>query len=82
MQGLFSMGCPESFHIAESRETAQEQNNPVSFLPTTVLNSMLAIPIRRRGKSMSRRVGQNGEVFVKQLRGRDYACPSVKSLGP
>src|SRR5712664_903988 len=62
------MACHDSIHVAEARETIQEQNHPVISLPTsTVLDSVPAIPIRRRGKSMSRRVGQNGEVFVKQL---------------
>jgi integrase len=62
------MACHDFIHIAEARETTQEQNHPVISPPTsTVLNSVPAIPIRRRGKSMSRRVGQNGEVFVKQL---------------
>src|SRR5260370_38940339 len=62
------MACDDFIHVAEARETTQEQSNPVSSLSTgTVLNSVPAIPIRRRGKSMSRRVGQNGEVFVKQL---------------
>src|ERR1700737_1378260 len=62
------MPCRASFHVADAQKTAQDKNNPISALPTgTVLNSVPAIPIRRRGKSMSRRVGQNGEVFVKQL---------------
>ena len=62
------MACRDSFNVADVRNTAPEQNNLISALPTgTVLNSVPAIPIRRRGKSMSRRVGQNGEVFVKQL---------------
>jgi hypothetical protein len=62
------MGCHDSIHVAEERETIQEQNHVVISLPTsTVLDSVAAIPIRRRGKCMSRRVGQNGEVFVKQL---------------
>ena len=62
------MACHDPIHVAEARETTQELNNPVSSLRTsTVLNSVPAIPIRRRGKSMNRRVGQNGEVFVKQL---------------
>src|SRR6266852_2999138 len=62
------MGCGDSIQITEERETAQGQHHPISSLPmSSVLNSVPAIPIRRRGKSMSRRVGQNGEVFVKQL---------------
>ena len=62
------MACHDFIHVAEVRETTQEQDRPVISLPAgTVLNSVPAIPIRRRGKSMSRRVGQNGEVFVKQL---------------
>src|SRR6266404_9309100 len=62
------MPCHDSIRVAEALETTQEQDNSVSSLRTsTVLNSVPAIPIRRRGKSMSRRVGQNGEVFVKQL---------------
>src|SRR5258706_14562652 len=62
------MACHDSIHVAETRETTQERNHPAISLPrSTVLNSVPAIPIRRRGKSMSRRVGQNGEVFVKQL---------------
>src|SRR5713226_7932046 len=62
------MARSDSIHIAEVWGTAQGQNSPVSSLCTsTVLNSVPAIPIRRRGKCMNRRVGQNGEVFVKQL---------------
>src|SRR6267154_3299941 len=61
------MACRDSFHVAVAPKTAQKQI-PISSLPTAaVLNCVPAIPIRRRGKSMSRRVGQNGEVFVKQL---------------
>src|SRR3979411_677171 len=62
------MACHDSIHVAERRETNPETKHPVISPPTsTVLDSVPAIPIRRRGKSMSRRVGQNGEVFVKQL---------------
>src|SRR5258708_21055231 len=76
------MACRDSIRAAEERETTQDQNSPVSSLFTsTVLNSVPAIPIRRRGKSMSRRVGQNGEVFVKQLckKGR---CTHPKGFCP
>jgi hypothetical protein len=62
------MVCQDSIHVWDTREIAQEENNPtVSQRTIAVLDSVAAIPIRRRGKSMSRRVGQNGEVFVKQL---------------
>jgi len=61
------MGCGDSIQITEERETAQEHHPISSLSMSSVLNSVPAIPIRRRGKSMSRRVGQNGEVFVKQL---------------
>jgi integrase len=76
------MACRNSIHIAEVRETAQDQNSPVSSICTsTVLNSVPAIPIRRRGKCMSRRIGQNGEVFVKQLC-KKGGCTHPKGLCP
>src|SRR6266849_1035284 len=62
------MSCCDSIQITEERETAQLEGYSINSLPMgSVINSVPAIPIRRRGKSMSRRVGQNGEVFVKQL---------------
>ena len=61
------MARRDSFHVAVASKTAQKQIPISSLLTAAVLNCVPAIPIRRRGKSMSRRVGQNGEVFVKQL---------------
>src|SRR6516164_8215597 len=47
-----------------SIEGSSSQSAP---LPSSAAPDILtpAIPIRRRGKCMSRRVGQNGNVFVK-----------------
>jgi len=62
------MACQDSIHSLQVRETAQDQDNRTVSQPAiAVVDSVPAIPIRRRGKSMNRRVGQNGEVFVKQL---------------
>jgi hypothetical protein len=62
------MACQDSIHSLQVRETAQDQDNRTVSQPAiAVLDSVPAIPIRRRGKSMNRRIGQNGEVFVKQL---------------
>src|ERR1700738_5736958 len=62
------MPCRKVFQLAEARKVTPEQNDPASSSAASiVLEPPPAIPIRRRGKSMSRRVGQNGEVFVKQL---------------
>src|SRR5258708_36422786 len=41
----------------------------------------VATPIRRRGKSMSRRIGQNGKVFVKP-KCKTGRCKHKKSLCP
>ena len=76
------MPCRKVFQIAEAREFSPGQNNPASSSAASfVLESPPAAPIRRRGKSMSRRIGQNGEVFVKQLC-KKGGCTHPKGLCP
>ena len=55
-------------------EGTPEPRAPHDILP-------VATPIRRRGKSMSRRVGQNGNVFVKP-KCKNGRCNHKKSLCP
>ena len=76
------MACQDSIHLLGARETDQDQDDrTVSQRASAVLNSVPAIPIRRRGKCMNRRVGQNGEVFVKQLCKRG-GCAHPKGFCP
>jgi hypothetical protein len=76
------MASRDSIRVESERETVQRQGYPIGSPSVgSVLNSVSAIPIRRRGKSMSRRVGQNGEVFVKQLC-KKGGCAHLKGFCP
>lgn len=71
-------------HVDEYASSGSSSgSSPAASLRAEGTNSILpaATPIRRRGKSMNRRVGQNGNVFVKPKckRGR---CNHRKGLCP
>src|SRR5216683_2340090 len=54
----------DSIHIAEMRESNQDQNSPVSSPPQPFSDIVVgATPAKRkRGKSLSRRTGQDGHI--------------------
>src|SRR5215472_2087820 len=56
--------CPSSARPLIDDQSSSSQTAPLPFSATPDILTP-AIPIRRRGKCMSRRVGQNGSIFVK-----------------
>ena len=69
-----SSGSNPGIRMRYRVEGTPEPRAPRDILP-------VATPIRRRGKSMSRRVGQNGNVFVKP-KCRNGRCNHKKGLCP
>jgi len=73
------MACGDSIHIAEMRQSAQDQNCPVSSPPQPFSDIVLgATPAKRkRGKSLSRRTGQDGHI---EKSGRWYVVRFWKDI--
>jgi integrase len=69
----------DSIHIAEMRESTQDQNSPVSSPPQPFSDIVpVATPAKRkRGKSLSRRTGQDGHI---EKSGRWYVVRFWKDI--